>query len=74
MKLYWFLPVLFLTGCRTSFYDLSYDRIRLGWLETEEVHENDSYYRVETTKGVEFRWLPEWPTMNNYLSWSYWLK
>ena len=58
---------LLLSGCRTRFYDISYDHLRVGWLHTEEVHVEDSYYRIETTKGVEVRWLPEIPAINQFL-------
>lgn len=70
MKLWWFVPpMLVLAGCRTSFYDISYDRVKVGKLQTEEVHEGDSYYRIESMDGIEIRWFPEVPVLNNLMFW-----
>ena len=68
MKFWWVIPpMLALTGCRTSFYDISYDHMRLGILSTDVVHDGDCYFRIERTKGLDIRWLPEWPSISEWV-------
>lgn len=60
MKFWWFLPVMLLTGCRTSYFEISYDHLRVGKLNTQCVRDGDCYYKVEKTDGITVRWFPEY--------------
>jgi len=69
MKLWWLAVVLVLCGCRTRYYDLRYNQLRVGILETEEQYIDGSYYRIESTDGVTLKWFPEIPVLDKFLYW-----